>query len=467
LNTQRKARVGFLGLMLELYEEAFPELKYTVNTFALELVNILSTFADVDYPGVMCTRSQITEAISHFEKNNTDLLIVVLLTYTDSLVALPALRATRLPILIFNTQKLRTVTDETRFNEIIENHGLPGVQDLTNTLVRVGRPFSMVTGHYKDPAILMSLRGWCEAARVVAFLHETRVGLVGYRSEMMGDTSVDATSLLSQIGVQVVQISTRLVANQADQAPSIEIQKMIATDKEIFEVDPALSETEHEAGSRLEWAFQNICKEYGLSAIAYHFGAIMEDGRIKGLPFMASCKLLGEGIGIGGEGDVVGAASVAMMASLAGAATFTEVFTLDFENNAIFMNHMGEGNWRLARRDRPVRLIRADFPKTDPATVSMTFSLEPGKATLVNLTTVAGGQLKLIAAEGEVVDFPVLNDYHTPNYKFRPAMSACDFLTRYSLAGGSHHATLAYGQHADTVKKISALLGVLYETLTS
>ncbi len=34
------------------------------------------------------------------------------------------------------------------------------------------------------------------------------------------------------------------------------------------------------------------------------------------------------------------------------------------------------------------------------------------------------------------------------------------FLTRFSLAGGSHHQAMAYGRWAGTVEKLAALLGI-------
>ena len=47
-----------------------------------------------------------------------------------------------------------------------------------------------------------------------------------------------------------------------------------------------------------------------------------------------------------------------------------------------------------------------------------------------------------------------------PHYKFRPQGDLSDFLTRFSLEGGSHHQAMAYGCWADAVEKIAALLGI-------
>ena len=40
-----------------------------------------------------------------------------------------------------------------------------------------------------------------------------------------------------------------------------------------------------------------------------------------------------------------------------GTAHFSEIYAMDWELDSVLISHMGEGNWRIAREDRPVRLI--------------------------------------------------------------------------------------------------------------
>jgi L-arabinose isomerase len=128
------------------------------------------------------------------------------------------------------------------------------------------------------------------------------------------------------------------------------------------------------------------------------------------------------------------------------------------------MMHRGEGNWRTARRAEPVNLLRSnqEMASLSFEPLLLTFSLEPGPATLLSLTTVEGGRLKFLAAEGEVVDFPYIPDMKRPHYKFRPAGELGAFLTKYLAEGGSHHQALAYGHLAGTIEMIAGLLGVQY-----
>jgi L-arabinose isomerase len=385
------------------------------------------------------------------------------LTYAPSHIALPALLKTRLPILIFNTQELYGVDAGTLGIDTTRNHGMHGVQDLANVLLRAGRPFDIVTGHYQDPGTVAQVREWCDAARVAVHVRGLRIGLVGYAMEGMGDFGLDETAFLSQVGVEVRRIPMLSLAAQAAAAPEAEIAAEMARDRQMFQFAPDITSAQHEASARLEWALRQTMAQRGMHGFAAHFMAVGEEGRLQTLPFLAAAKLLGDGYGFGGEGDTTSAAAVCMMQALAGQANFTEMFTMDFSHNAALMMHMGEGNWCMARKDEPVHILRSSLKEIMDVPVDpllLAFTLEPGPCTLVSLTTAAGGQLRLLATEGEVVDHPYIADLERPHYKFRPEGDLADFLTRYSRHGGSHHQAMGYGHWAGTVEKLAALLGI-------
>ncbi|NLE44982.1 MAG: hypothetical protein GX620_09705 [Chloroflexi bacterium] len=461
MKRSEKAQVGLLGLMLDLYD-AIPDLKPEMAEFGKELVTAMSAFADVDFPGVCTTRDQVDEVVARFEAEGRDLIIVVLLTYAPSHIALPALRRTSLPILVFNTQQLRAVAQDTLSYETTKNHGMHGVQDLANVLLRTEVPFQLVTGHYADDTTLAEVKSWCDAARTARFVRRMRIGQVGYAMEGMGDFGLDETAFLGQVGVEIHHIAQKNIAERAQAAPADDIAQQMAFDREHFQFDEGIMEVEHEANSRIEWALRSILAEGGMHGFAPHFVAIGEEGWLDTLPFLASSKLIAEGFGFGGEGDVTSASAVAMMHEMAGAASFTEMFTMDFSGNSTLMMHMGEGNWRMARENEPVHLLPSDLGLT-PVRVRallLAYGLAPGEATLVSLTTGPGGKARFVVTEGEVLDFPYVADLARPHHKFSPHGDLSDFLTRYSLAGGSHHQALAYGRWAGTVEKVAALLGV-------
>lgn len=463
----QRAKIGLLTLFFDLYLNGLEALLDTCTQFAGELTGSFSAQADVVNPGVCVNREMVDAAVARFEAEDVDLIVVVFLTYTPSMYALPALRKTRLPILLFCTQKMPAVTAEITAADTDENHGVHGYQDLANVLRRAGRPYHFMSGYWQDAPVQEELAEWLQAARVRRLLHGARIGLVGYPMENMGDFGLDESDLEAQLGVHIRHLAMSPIAQLARTAPGVEIQAQMDQDRAQFAFDAMVTSEQHEAASRLEWALRKTMQQENLAGFASHFIAISEEGLFDTMPFLAASKLLGEGYSFGGEGDVTSAVAVTIMQQMAGMANFTEIFTIDFGGNTVLMSHMGEGNWKMARTDAPVRLTSAPFDltpvRTDP--VSPVFTLGPGSATLLNITTGPGRKIQWIVAEGEVVDCPPLPKLGLIHYRFKPQLPVNDFLTRYGLLGGSHHQSLAYGSWKGPLRKLAALLGVDYEEI--
>ena len=127
------------------------------------------------------------------------------------------------------------------------------------------------------------------------------------------------------------------------------------------------------------------------------------------------------GYGFGAEGDALTAALMAAGQTMLGDTQFTEMYAMDFPSDSILMSHMGEGNWRLARDDRPVRLIKRPLGiggLDDPPT--FLFQYRPGPATLATLVSLGGERFRLLVSEGEVLDTDELPALEMPYGRFRP-----------------------------------------------
>jgi len=439
----------------------FPKLESELKLFAEETTGVLKKFADVEWSGVCKTSTQVNEAVELFEEKGADLIILVFLTYAPSLTALKALKKTKLPILIFNTQKLQKLSGDTTADEILRNHGMHGVQDLSNVLLKASVRFRIVTGHYGDKKVLQQVEEWCQAAAVANSLKGCRAGIVGYPQEGTGDFAFDRTDLLNVLGVTVHRISQKKLARTAKKASVEKIREQMEKDRRLFSISKDVTEKEHEESSRLEWAVRGTLKESRISAFTFHFRAVSEEGKLRTLPFLASSKMLHEGFGYAGEGDVMGSIAVLLMQRTAGCAHFTEMFTMDFEHNAILMTHMGEGNYALAREDEPVTLVASNLNLTEIPSrpVLPSFALKPGVVTLVSLSFMAEGKLKMVSSEGHLADFSLIKSIAAPQCMFQPEKPLTDFLTELSLEGSSHHFALSYGRWSFIIEKIADIVG--------
>jgi len=458
--TPTRPRVGLLALMLELYDQSNPELRPRQEVWARELAGLLGEFAEVTFPGVCNTREAVGSALGAIKAADADLLVVVHLSYAPSLIALPGLLEHDRPIVLWNTQHLPTVGPDFGFDGLLENHGMHGQQDLANVLRRAGRPYYVATGHYRDGRVLEEVRDWARAATAVRGLRGLRIGLLGFAFPGMGDFGVDETGLLAALGPEVVRLPVAALLAAQQQAPAADVEAIVADDRQRFALDPDLTAEEHAASARVEWALRQVVREAGVGAIAVHYPALTEHPDLQTLPFAGIAKLMGEGLGFGGEGDVTSATATRLVSAACGVSSFTEMFTMDFEEGTAFFSHYAEANPALARTDQPVRLVRREgWVGSGGMSASLSFALQPGPATLLNLTGGPGGSLGAIVAEGEVTDYyqPLLP---MPHFKLRPDADLRCFLDSYLLAGGSHHLALAPGRVAGLLTKCTQLAGL-------
>jgi L-arabinose isomerase len=465
MTPERSPRVGLLALMLELYDQSNPELRPDREVFAQRIVGLLSECADVVYTGIANTRAGVEAACREFVAQDVDLVVVTCLTYAPSLIALPSLRDLSVPIVLLNTQELAGVGESFGFDDLLKNHGVHGLHDLANVLNRSGVPFEVVTGHVADPVVRRELADWCCAAYAARQLRSLRVGLIGHAFTGMGDFGVDETAFLAAIGAEVVRVDTGELVRLQGEAPADDVQALMAADREAYDVAEEVTPEIHEASSRAEWALRRIVRDRGLGAVALHYPPLAAACPGGVLPFLGAAKLMAEGVGFGGEGDVTSAALVHLADLLFGEASFTEMFTVDFEGEAVFHAHYAEANPALAREDRPIRLVMRDgWVGCGGPSASLSFANQPGPATLMNLTVGPEARFRMIGAEVEVLDYlrPI---FPMPHFKCRPTIPLKAYLTGYLEAGGSHHLAIAEGHGLRRVEKLAGLMGVELVTL--
>lgn len=456
--------LGLLGLTLELYDQAAPELRPNRELFAGQLTRQLQKLGAVVYEGIANTREQVEARLAAFEQAAVDLIVVVHLSYAPSLIALPGLLRTTRPLLLLNTQELAGIDQSFSHVEMMANHGMHGQQDLANTLRRAGRPYAVVSGHWADQTMLGELGAWLQAAWAVGQLRQSRVGRVGWNFQDMGDFGLDETALMQQLGPQVMQVPLNLLADGAVQAPAGAVAETVADYRRCYALAPDVTDATLEASARAELAVRQALRDLNLQGFSVHYEVLGQDPRFTALPFAAAARLQAEGVGFGGEGDVTAAAAMRLLHLLGGQATFSEMFTMDFTGGTIFMSHFAEGNPTMADPAHPIQMVQRDgWVGSGGESASLAFTFRSGEITLCNLTTGPGGRLQMITTRGALESFLVPGQ-PTPHGLFRPARPLNDFLTAYLQHGGSHHVALVPGDLTRPLAHVASLLQLpLYE----
>jgi L-arabinose isomerase len=461
-----KPRVGLLALTLEFYEQLLPELREKRERWLREAVlPKLTAVADVQFDRAVFTCEGIESAVQGFEAGGMDAVVVICLTYSPSQLALPALRRTRLPILVWNTQELLSVGADFDVGKMIDNHGVHGTQDLTSVLVQHGVPFQYLTSHPSDPEGLRKIGDFCIAAAAVAGLRRLRVGLLGYPFPGMGDFAVDTSHIAATLGCQWTAIPVEEYIHRAIAARADEVDLVKEDYRFQYDVAADVTEADLDSTARAELSLRAIVRERHLDAFSYQFLAFGEDERTETLPFVAASRLMANGVGFAGEGDMMGAIGTWLLGRLQPPATFSEVFTIDFAGNALFMSHMGEANVAMVRTDRRVPLVARPQPitRTRGRQLALVTSLRPGPATLFALCRGPNQRWRLIASRMEIEDYGPLAEMCVPHFKLRPVSGDVrEMLTEYAQAGGPHHNAVCFGDATPRLRAAAELIGADY-----
>jgi L-arabinose isomerase len=456
-----KPRIGILGIMQDLYDEMIPNIAQRQERYAHEIAVHLADVAEFIPSKPIKYREDAERAMREFENADLDGVMVVMLTYGPAMRVARLLNESRLPILLANIQPDPNVTPAWNMDDMTYNQGVHGAQDTANAMVRAGRAFSVLTDDWHSEEFRAGVRRWARAAAAMTALKSLKVAIFGYAMNDMGDIRVDESALVRSLGPEILAVAPGDLYRVMLAVTAEEIAEVIAFEDERFEIDPLLSAEERADHARMQVGIQRILDAGGYGAYTAHFDAIGEDGRFSRLPLAAASTLMARGYGYAAEGDVLTACLVSAGHTLIGDAHFTEMYAMDFPSDSVLMSHMGEGNWKIARQDRPVKLIKRPLgigKLEDPPT--FLFQYQPGPATLATLVSLGGERFRLVVAEGENLDSQELPALEMPYGQFRPATGVRACLDAWLTAGGPHHEVMNLGHHAADWEVFCRLAGI-------
>jgi L-arabinose isomerase len=459
--TDRKPRIGILGIMQDLYDEMIPGISQRQEGYAAEIAAQLADVGEFIPSKAIKYREDARRAMREFESADLDGVMVVMLTYGPAMRVARLLAESRLPLLLANIQPEPTVTPAWDMADMTYNQGVHGAQDTANAMVRAGKRFAVLTDDWRSEQFRADVGRWARAAAAVTRWKSLKTAIFGYAMNDMGDIRVDESALIRSLGPEILAVAPGDMYRGMQAVTDAQAREVIAFEDASFEIDPRLSAAEREDHARMQVAIEQILIDRGFGAYTAHFDVIGDDGRFSRLPLAAASTLMAKGYGYAAEGDVLTACLVSAGHALIGDAHFTEMYAMDFPSDSILQSHMGEGNWKIARSDRPVRLIKRPLGigrLADPPT--FLFQYQPGPATLAALVSLEGARFRLVVAEGENLDSQELPALEMPYGQFRPASGVRACLNGWLTAGAPHHEVMNLGHHAASWRVFCQLAGI-------
>lgn len=394
--------------------------------------------------------------------DGADLLVVVSTMAAPTSHTEPILRASPLPAVIWALNLGAGRAGD--MLDIVRDGATVGTPQLTNVLLRASRPFSLVSGPLDDRTMDRVASG-IAAELTASRFRGARVGRVGSPIDGYDCVDVDDGSLERALGCQVVRIPPERLR---DAALGVGGDRLRSRESELTAAYGPASELDAdswESSIRLDLALRDLVTEERLAAGALncHVGALRHGSELGVAPCLALGESTGRGVPWTCTGDVLTAVAMFVGRSLAGAALYHEIESLDPEDGAAVLANTGEHDPGWRRSGGRVELRQNPWFREDPRTGTIVWhALAPGPATLLAFTPTGAEPdgFRFITARGRVLD-EVLEHSPTTGGAFRFAtQSPHEVWERWVSSGANHHSALVPGDITHAVGIVAARLGV-------
>ncbi len=350
-----KPKVGILVMaLLEDDYNKTAHIRPAAQKVADRIGEIIGQYAHTVCPPLVEEEHQAETAAQMFNATNVDLIVAVEVAYTKGIVPTRCFLNTTAPVLVWNTQQIEFLPDEADFDLIMLNSGMAGVPEMTSALLRIGRPFWIVTSLMDDPLGHKKIAEYIASAGIARKLKNTRIGIVGHAFEGMTDLMVDFLSLRQRVGPVCWPIEPEKFSVAMQALPDKEVQKLVQSEAARYQIE--MDSTQFERSCRLALALEKVTRDSQFDALATFDQVWLTDPRVGIIPSYGTGRLCEIGIPCSTEGDVTTLVAMLILQEMAGKVTFLENYVIDFKRNAIILSHDGHGNPALASKPQEVNV---------------------------------------------------------------------------------------------------------------
>jgi L-arabinose isomerase len=464
-------RVGLFGIGLAAYWPQFPGLEerlkgylHTVETRLSAPGQEIINFGLVDSP-------QRAVAVGHeARRQDIDLLVLYVTTYALSSTVLPLVRRAKVPVLVLNLQPEPAINYKT-FNALRSRNAMTAewlafcsscpVPELANVFARSNIPFNQITGVlHDDPECWQQIHEWLAAAQVAHILSHTRLGLMGHYYSGMLDVATDLVQVCAVFGVHIEAIEIDELSQLRQAVTTSQLERQLSSITQSFDIDQDCSQDELECAARTAAALEQLIGNHSLGALAYFYkgsGIAQNEETITSIIIGASL-LTSRGIPVAGEYEIKNVIAMKILDNFCAGGSFTEYYALDFADDIVLMGHDGPCHAGIAEGKTRVRPLQVYHGKIGRG-LSVEMSVKTGPVTLLSVVESREGGFKLLIAEGETVNGPVLEIGNT-NSRYRFPIGARNFVNRWNEQAPAHHCAVGLGHIAGKLEKLAKLLGI-------
>lgn len=462
--------IGLFGIGLETYWRQFDGLKARLEGYQHTIAQKLEQPGiAVINAGLVDTVEKARAAAHEFKKEDVAVIFLYVSTYALSATVLPVVQKAKVPVVILNLQPVKAI-DYAWFNSLGDRGLMTGewlancqacaVPEISNVFNRSGIQFFQVTGTLDDAAAWKEIAAWVAAAGVARSMQQNRLGVLGHYYNGMLDIYSDLTLQAATFGGHIQHLEMCELAELRKEVQPEEVDRKREQIYEQFDVLDECPLPEIERAAITAVALDKLVAHYGLGSLCYYYEGT-PDGEYEDLissVIAGNSILTAHNVPVAGEYEVKNAQAMKIMDLFGAGGSFTEFYGLDFNDDIVLMGHDGPGHLTIAEGKPLLKPLGVYHGKPGKG-LSVEMKVKHGPVTLLSVAETGNGGLKLLVAEGDSVEGPILQIGNT-NSRYRFSLDIKTFVNNWCKEGPAHHCAIGTGHIADRIEKLGAILGM-------
>lgn len=451
----RRHRVGVIHPYWSFWESAvgpdFPENRAELGRRA---VATLEQSADVAWSETVQPGDDIPALVARLDARIDAIVVASTMAASPGAIVELLDAFPCVPLVLWAAHEGRAVDTGLSHRGITERGGTVGIPMIGAHLTRIGRPYDVVAGELTDAT---EIGRAVRAATAAGAVRRSRLGVVGttipgYEWARVPNPSLEA------LGVTVVERPAAELAERIP-APAADDGHGASEGLEGFTVDADVDRDDLDTAMRYSRALESIVAEDRLDAGTLNCHVPELRLGIGSAPCLALGICTSRGVPWTCTGDVATALAMLMVARLGAPTLYHEIEVLDEASDEAILANSGEHDARFAANGER-RIITNPWFAAEPGTASAEFTIAPGPASLVAVTTLADGSLTAVVATGHFTE----RSSHasgTVNAAFVfDSGPITDAWRRWSLAGAGHHSCATDRDVAGDIEAMCRHLGM-------